>query len=294
MYWVRCAIVSLIVFSLSYVVVSTLLALIWNAFQRRLASLSANSLFALRTAPLFIAYGLVTGFTLPSFFFFEPPSAHEGIRTVAIIGSACAIALLTIGVIRSFLAWRKTAKLVAGCIEQDPSAKPAVFITGIFRSRLMISFSARALLNERELAAAVRHESAHALRRDNLKQLILRFCAFPLLSSMDRTWLRAAEIAADDAAVSDEQSALDLASALATIARNSVAVPELGMSFVPENDAPLKARIERLLAWKPSGRNAEPRFTWFAIAFVIGTAVMLNAHTLFAQVHEITELLFVP
>lgn len=293
MYWIRCGIVSLIVFSFTYVALSTVLAVLGNTFQRRLSVLSANALFALRSAPLFAAFGLVMTFTLPSFLYFEPTTMREGIRTIAIIGSGCAVALLAIGVIRAFLAWRKTAKLVAACIGHDSSARPAVFMSGIFRSRLMISSSARSLLDERQLAAAARHESAHADRRDNLKQLILRFCAFPLLGSMDRTWLRAAEIAADDAAVTDEQSALDLASALTTMARSSVAVPKLGMSLVPEMDAPLKARIERLLAWKPAERKPTNHFGWITLATAIALVAVLNAHALLAQAHEITELLFV-
>jgi beta-lactamase regulating signal transducer with metallopeptidase domain len=293
MYWVRCAIVLLIVFSLAYVALSTVLAAVWNAFQRRLTPVSANALFALRIAPVAIAYVLVTVFTLPAFLYFEPPSMQEGIRTIAIIGAACALAFLAIGVIRSFLAWRNTAKLVAACAGDHSSVRPAVFVSGVFRSRLMISSAARALLNERQLAAAVRHESAHASRHDNLKQLILRFCAFPLLGSMDRAWLRAAEIAADDAAVNDEQSALDLASALTTIARNAIAIPELGMSLVPEIDSPLKIRIERLLAWTPIERKDRDHFGWLVLGCSVALLVVLNASTVFAQAHEITELLFV-
>ena len=291
MYWVRAAIVSLIVFSFAYVFLSTLLAICWNALQQQFASLAADELFALRVAPLASASGFVILLTLPSFLFFEPLNMHEGIRGVAIIGSALALGLLAVGVLRSFLAWRNTAKLVNACTTPESAGKPAVFISGIWRSRLIISSAARSLLNERELAAAVRHESAHARRRDNLKQLILRFCAFPLLSSMNRAWLRAAEIAADDAAVTDEESALDLASALATIARNSVIVPRLGMSLVPEVDAPLKTRIERLLSWKPRAQKRRYHLRWMAMSLIV-LAFAVHANTLFAQAHEVTEVLF--
>jgi Zn-dependent protease with chaperone function len=290
MYWVRAAIVSLIVFSFAYVALSAVLAVVWKALERRLSSSSADALFAMRVAPVALASAMVALLTLPSFLFFEPMNMQEGIRTGAIFGSACALVILAIGVSRSFIAWRKTARLVAACTAENISDKPAVFVTGIWRSRLIISSAARALLNERELAAAVRHESAHAQRRDNLKQLILRFCAFPLLFSMDRAWLRAAEIAADDAAVLDEESALDLASALTTMARSSVAVPELGMSLVPEIDAPLKTRIERLLSWKPSQQKRELRLRWITAMALLAFA--FNASTLLAYAHEVTELLF--
>jgi Zn-dependent protease with chaperone function len=291
MYWIRAAVVSLIVLSFSYVVLSAALVVVWNSLQRRMTSISADALFALRIAPLAVSFALVSLLTLPAFLFFEPINMKEGIRGGAIAGSALALAMLAVGVARSFLAWRKTAKLVAACAAEENSVKPAVFITGILRSRLIVSSSARVLLNERELAAAVRHESAHAQRRDNLKQLLLRFCAFPLLSSMDRAWLRSAEIAADDAAVCDEQSALDLASALTRIARNTVAVPELGMSLVPEMDAPLQTRIERLLSWKPTEGKRRRPLRWISVS-VIALALALNASALLAQAHEVTEILF--
>jgi Zn-dependent protease with chaperone function len=286
MYWLRCAIVALVVFAIAYVSLSATLALLWQAFHRRLRALSADALFLLRISPLVAAYTFVTLLTVPSFLTYEPLTMKEGIRTGAMIGAAIAIALLAVGVMRSFRAWRKTARLIAACTE---SAKPAVFVAGFWRGRLMISESARQLLNEEQLAAAARHESAHVDSRDNVKQLLLRFCAFPLLGSLDRAWLHAAEMAADDAAAFDERSALDLASALATVAQTSMAVPELGMSLVPET-APLAARIERLLAWKPGTRRGNSAL---AIAFVASMCVaMMNATALLHHAHEFTELLF--
>ena len=202
MYWLRFAIVALVVFAAAYVSLSVALAVFWQISGRRLRTLSADALFLLRISPFVIAYTFVTLLTVPSFLAYEPVTMREGIRTGAMIGAGIAIALLAIGVVRSFKAWRQTARLIAACTE---SAKPAIFVAGIWRSRLMISESARQLLNQEQLAAAVRHESAHVDSRDNVKQLLLRFCAFPLLASLDRAWLQAAEMAADDAAATDDQ-----------------------------------------------------------------------------------------
>jgi Zn-dependent protease with chaperone function len=294
MYWLRCAIVALVVFAIAYISLSATLAVLWQLLHRRMQALSADALFLLRISPLVVAYTFVTLLTVPSFLAYEPVTMKEGIRTGALIGAAIAIALLAVGVFRSFRAWRKTARLIAACTD---SAQPAIFVAGFWRGRLMISASARRLLNREQLAAAVRHESAHVDSRDNLKQLLLRFCAFPGLASLDRAWLHAAEIAADDAAAVDEQSALDLASALATVAQTSMAVPELGMSLAPETvsetpqtSAPLAARIARLLAWKPTDRR---RDSALAIALVAGLCVLLmNATALLHHAHEFTELLF--
>jgi Zn-dependent protease with chaperone function len=287
MYWLRCAIVALVVFAAAYVSLSATVAIFWQALGRRLRSLSADALFLLRVSPLLIAYTFVTLLTVPSFLAYEPVTMREGVRTGAMLGAALAVVLLAIGVTRSFKAWRQTARLIAACTE---SAKPAIFVAGIWRSRLMISESARQLLNEEQLAAAIRHESAHVDSRDNVKQLVLRFSAFPFLASLDRTWLHAAEMAADDAAATDEQSALDLASALTAVARTSMVVPKLGMSLVPEAHAPLAARIERLLAWQPGTRRGNSAVA-IAMLAVMG-AVIVNATVLLRSAHEITELLF--
>jgi Zn-dependent protease with chaperone function len=287
MYWLRCAIVALVVFAAAYLTLSATVAVLWQVCARRLRMLSADALFLLRISPLVIAYTFVTLLTVPSFLAYEPLTMREGIRTGAMIGAAIAIVLLAIGVARSFRAWRQTARLIAACTE---SAQPAIFVAGLWRGRLMISEGARHLLNEEQLAAAVRHESAHVESRDNLKQLLLRFCAFPFLNALDRAWLQAAEMAADDAAAVDEQSALDLASALTTVARTSMAVPKLGMSLVPETHAPLAARIERLLQWKCATRRGNLAVTLTVIAAIC--AVIVNATALLHSAHEVTELLF--
>jgi len=60
---------------------------------------------------------------------------------------------------------------------------------------------------------------AHAHRRDNLKKLLFRFCAFPGMSRLEAAWCEAEEMAADDAAVASVGDALDLASALIKLSR---------------------------------------------------------------------------
>lgn len=287
MYWMRCAIVALVVFAIVYVTLSALLALVWRTMDRRWRPFPADALFLLRIAPLVGAYTFVTLLTVPSFLAYEPVTMKEGIRTGAILGAGIAIALLGIGMLRSFRAWRQTARLVAAC---TTSAKPAIFVAGFWRGRLMISDGARRLLDREQLAAALSHESAHVAARDNAKQLLLRFCAFPFLGTLDREWLHAAELAADDAAATDQHSALALASALATVARTSMAVPQLGMSLVPDASAPLAARIERLLAWKSV--RYQPNSALMAGFAITMAVIMLNATALLGHAHEFTELLF--
>ena len=72
MYWLRCAIVALVVFAAAYVSFSAALATFWQIFGRRLRVLSADALFLLRISPLVIAYTFVTLLTVPSFLAYEP------------------------------------------------------------------------------------------------------------------------------------------------------------------------------------------------------------------------------
>jgi len=84
---------------------------------------------------------------------------------------------------------------------------------------VLLSDAAAAVLSPQELATALQHEMAHAHRRDNLKKLLFRFCAFPGMSRLEAAWCEAEEMAADDAAVASVGDALDLASALIKLSR---------------------------------------------------------------------------
>ncbi len=91
---------------------------------------------------------------------------------------------------------------------------PALMLVGVCRPKVMVSDLAAAVLSERELRVAIRHELGHRSSRDNLKKLLINATPFPGMSSLERAWREAAELAADDAAVESQQDALDLASAL--------------------------------------------------------------------------------
>src|ERR1043166_3089139 len=172
---------------------------------------------------------------------------------------------------------------------QEPGAN--LFVAGFVKPRLLVSSGAIELLDAEELRAAIRHELAHANSGDNLKQLMVRFCGFPFLASLDLAWLRAAEIAADDRSVTDALTAADLASALIKVGTAAAGLtPELGMSLVPEADTPVSDRVRRLLAWK----SAEPRRFLHLAATVLSLQAAVVASTLpwlIPQMHRFTELL---
>ena len=146
------------------------------------------------------------------------------------------------------------------------------------------------MLHADELAAAIRHELVHVRRRDNLKKLLLRAFAFPFFGMLERAWIEAAEINADDEATKDEREALDLASALLKISRLNARVScrELAMDLVSARD-PVEARVERLLAWK--SRAPAARSWRLPVMLAILSVVMFASMWELAPVHAITELL---
>jgi len=157
-----------------------------------------------------------------------------------------------------------------------------------------VSERALEVLEEPEMRAAIEHELAHVRSRDNLKKLFLHTCAFPFLYTIDRAWLQAAEIAADDHAARSEKSAVDLASALLKIARLGyrAKAPDLAMSLVLTGNS-LERRVARLLAWEPRTRVTAEKVTGAAVFSSFG-AVALTAISyswLLVQMHALTELL---
>jgi len=202
-----------------------------------------------------------------------------------------------------YIAWRSTRKIfenaslreIAGVALpifelQTPGAN--IFVAGVLRPRLLISRRTLELLDAAELQAAIRHELAHARSADNLKQTVVRFCGFPFLSSLDRAWLRAVEIGADERSATDALAAAELASALIKVGAESPAqAPELGMSLVPETDTPVSDRVQRLLAWQAGKRGRAARLTIGLLLLQI-TAVAANLSWLVPQMHRFTELLF--
>ena len=68
-------------------------------------------------------------------------------------------------------------------------------------------------------------------------------------------------------------------------------VPELGMSLVPEADAPVSARVQRLLDWKPNPRRGGHAAQLCLLLFPAGI-VAFNLVWLMTQMHRFTEILF--
>jgi len=297
--------VSLAFFALLYSFLSLLLVVAWSCLSacKRRKDLTPDALFTLRVIPFATSAAICLFLTLPSFFLLEAHSLDEDLGTFVLAGGA--LLFFGAGIYRVWTAETRTRRVVSQCLKGAVDLKhgavpPAMILprsvmplmlVGIRMPRILISESARDLLSDAELRAAMRHETEHLRSRDNLKKAILNLLLFPGMGSLEKAWQEASEWAADDGAVSSRDEALDLAAALIKLTRHFPyqATPELATGLVSVADS-VTTRVERLLAWKKS-HIVRPNH-WLYSAALGFTAFMCLAAKLgpaLVLAHRLTE-----
>ena len=314
MFAARCVGVSLAVFVLLYVSLSLAVSWGWGLLRRvlqpRTARGAADLLFVLRILPLALSSIVTVAFTLPSFLLLEPRSTDEAIGAAPLALGLCCLILLAAGITRAVMTQLKASRALIKWLDgsmlmesqilesglavpifRTGNNSPSLTVAGVCAPKVLVSEAAFATLNAPELRTALRHEIAHARRYDNLKKLVFRFSAFPAMGDLEHAWSEQTEMAADDAAVSSFQDALDLAAALIKVSRlnptNSCS--ELTMALLHSSTA-LSARVRRLVAWDRSRKPQSQVRWWYALpaaATVIGFAMAYGA--VLTQMHTVTE-----
>jgi Zn-dependent protease with chaperone function len=176
---------------------------------------------------------------------------------------------------------------------------PLLAVTGVFSPRIVIS---RHLLNNAEFSSesleiALAHETAHLCQHDNLKHLVLAsLTLFNAGARQERSlqrWRHAAEIAADDDAVSGNFSrAILLAETLLVAARTvpSQRMSVLSLGLLPHEEE-LDKRIDRLLrndsTLAPTTTPSWRHIIGGGIFLLAGTCTLL--HLFAASFHEAAE-----
>jgi hypothetical protein len=308
MFALRGIAVSLTCFVLLYGLVSALVASVWRALkpsdvaQRSVAAL----LFGLRILPLLASVVVTFALVVPSFQLLEPRSRHERMSAIPLALGVCALLLIAYGCFRVIAAQTFTNRVVRSWLEgahplkananstvtfQSRRETPPLTLVGVCNPRVLVSDSTVALLSEDELQIALRHELEHRKSHDNLKKLIFSVCPFPGMAKLESAWSLAAELAADDAAVSNERDAVDLAAALIKLSRlvPVEAAPICAVGFVT---ASLSERVARLLAWDEASKARRVRIrTWFVIPFAVATSLLVTIAygPVLALTHEVTE-----
>jgi hypothetical protein len=250
---------------------------------------AARWLLALRLAPAGLAILLVGGVCVPSYLWLEPQSAVESVGLACIVASFCGIAICALSVTRAIRAMVRSTRY-----------RPHLALAGIVRPRLIISPDVVRALTPQELDAALRHEEAHQIARDNLKRLVVLlapglFPAFGGFGRLERAWSQSAEWAADDFAVAgDERRSLSLASAIVRVARLSKAPePALCITSLVGDHSDLSARVDRLLHGAPPIEKPAGGKRVFVGIFALSlasTAAVFAPSTLSA-VHNLLETL---
>jgi len=317
MFALRGIVVSFSVFVLLYSVLSLLVCGIWRGLlsysQRYSATRVADILLALRLVPLVVASGITLSLAVPSFLLLEPRAVKEALGVVPVALGVCGLSILLSGVWKAAAAllqasrtvegWSHEASRIDSCpaglggavaVQRMSRVAPPLTVAGIFRPSVWLSQAAEFVLSERELHSALRHEVAHVRRRDNLRKLTLRLVAFPGMAELESAWREAAEMAADDAAVSSAAEALDLAAAVIKLSRLAPleAPAELRMALVHSPAECVNARVQRLITWTERRESATPgRSLRYALCAAITVAVTLAVtySELLVRVHTATE-----
>ena len=176
-------------------------------------------------------------------------------------------------------------------------AAPVLGLAGIIRPQLVMSRALMSALTKDELAAALRHERAHGVSRDNLKRLLILLSpnVFPFVRgfrTLERGWAKFTEWSADDRAVAgNSERSLSLASALVRVARMNPAPQSSALvASLLADGRDLSARVDRLLCVEATEQERHvPIFAVSGIVLLVAvTAIVLEPAT-FHSVHQLLE-----
>jgi len=309
MFAARCVGVSLAMFVLAYVLGSLAVWAGWRLLMRLLRPVSAHAtadlLFAIRIFPLGLALTTTLGVALPSFLLLEPHATDEAVGTAPLVLAAVFLGLTVWGVWGAVRSQRRTSRAMEQWLDgstrmdlpdcvpvfRSHQPSPTLTVAGVCAPKVIVSDDAATVLTATELRTALRHEVAHVRRYDNLKKLIFRVAAFPGAAALEAAWADQTELAADDAAVSSLDDALDLASALIKVSRLGFgATAELSRALLHSSTA-LTIRIRRLFAWSGSREAAPARSIWFCGVSMVAVLACLIAgyNAMLGGMHELTE-----
>jgi beta-lactamase regulating signal transducer with metallopeptidase domain len=186
-----------------------------------------------------------------------------------------------------------------GAVLVVESSAPVLGLAGIIHPRLVISRGLMNTLTKNQLAAALRHERAHGISRDNLKRLLILLApdVFPFMrgfTTLERGWAKFTEWSADDRAVAgNSRRSLSLAAALVRVARMSPAPQSsvLVASLVADGKD-LSARVDRLLGLMAVSPKGGRHLNYLAVVGSVMLAIAVMAAAVEPEtLHSVHQLL---
>jgi hypothetical protein len=278
------------------------------------ARTAARFLLFLRLMPVLLAVVFVLGVAVPSYTWLEPHAIRENVGFICLAAAFLGLAVWCVSITRTVRLTLKSQAYLhqGGGISRGISQEglpvranlldvdaPVIALVGVFRPRIWISRSVMGVLSAEQLNAALRHENAHRVSRDNLKRLLFRLAPDPFppalnLSGLERAWSRFSEWAADDDATGgDSNLSLSLAEALVRVARLGLPgsqPPVLATPLIAAGDLPV--RVDRLLQEKTAAPKPPSRASAFLGILIIVTTLtltMMQWPLILRAAHELLE-----
>jgi Zn-dependent protease with chaperone function len=307
MFDIRGILVSLGFFGVLYCLLSILVVCLWRCaylFGRGSVRGHARLLFGLRILPLATSFVITVAFALPAFLLLESGVVDEDMGTL--VFGICSLFLLAAGLFRVITAHTRTARVVADWMEgasileagtaiptfQAKPGVPSLLLFGVRRPTVLVSETAVGLLSEDELRVSVQHEVAHIRSCDNLKKLMVHCCPFPGMGGLEKAWQEAAELAADDAAVSSRREAVDLAAALVKLSALAPVHPAPAFTTgLADVSMSVHLRVERLLAWNETQVDGVQSYGKYFLAMSLAAiwCAAANYSEALSLTHKLTE-----
>lgn len=286
---------------------------------------AAGFLFAMRLFPAAAGLLVVIAVCVPSYLWLEPETAGERVGLFCLGAVFLSVASWSVSLARALRAisrsihygcpGRSTVRVTTMAGETVwvmEGAGGLLALAGIARPRLVISRDVLDELSADQLDAALRHERAHRISRDNLKRLLLILtpgllpfnraveqptqngtrrpavealfggarrvlCGF---EALERGWSQFTEWAADDQAVAgDTRRRFSLAAALVRVARlRCGGQPSPLMTSLLADGRDLEARVDRLLGTAPVSERKSERWPIFGAAmFLLSAGITMVA-----------------
>jgi Peptidase family M48 len=270
-------------------------------------------LLGLRLAPACVAFCVVVALCVPSYLRYEQDGVAEKVGSFCLLASALGLTVCAVAVGKGLRALLQSFKVARRCpsIEaaaawskvlapnEDVAGMPLMALVGVVRPRLILSRRVLEALSPEQLEAALSHERAHQLSRDNLKRLLVALApdVFPFVrgfGDVEHEWERCIELAADDHATGGQMGrSVALAEALIRVARLGSAETALPLgSSLCARDEDLAGRIHRLLGLEAVAESSGSavRFPWrFSLALLGMSAWLLHRPDVLYPVHGLLE-----
>jgi Zn-dependent protease with chaperone function len=210
---------------------------------------AASLLLALRFLPILCALSLTAGLVVPAYLQGELATGAETVGWFITLAASAGVSLWIQSLVRSTRALNTVRRLQGRERRRVlETGDPFLAVTGILRPRIVVSRGFLEAIPVAQQEVAMRHEMAHFRAADNLMRLLMLLTPPLAFASLEQSWARYAERAADDRAVEgDPEGATLLAEVLLRVARSRAKNSPVLASALVGSASEIHARVERLL-----------------------------------------------